>query len=130
MEEERDEKNCTSQLREFETSKQYEENSNIVVQKYIDDLAETQKSIVLNDLIEDSEAARENVDGDIYNNSADKIEVQDDDEKEENEHIKMYEEDANNSSYEYEENEAEDGDKIHCVSISPIFELQFDLNNS
>ena len=61
--------------------------SNIVVQKYIDDLAKTQKSIHFNDLDEENEAAREEVDRDIYNNTANKIEVQDDDKNEENEHI-------------------------------------------
>jgi hypothetical protein len=38
---------------------------NIVVQKHIDDLAETQKNTNLNDLDEESETAREEVDG-IY----------------------------------------------------------------
>ena len=55
--------------------------SNIVVQKYIDDLAETQKNIDLNNLDEENEAAREEIDRDIYNNITDKIEVQDDDKK-------------------------------------------------
>ena len=95
--------------------------SNIVVQKYIDDLAETQKNIDLNDLDEENEAAREEIDRDIYNNITDKIEVQDDDEKRENEHIKMYEEDENNSSHENEEDEDEDGDEIYCVSVFLIF---------
>ena len=94
--------------------------SNIVVQKYIDDLAETQKNIDLNNLDEENEAAREEIDRDIYNNITDKIEVQDDDKKK-NEHIKMYEEDENNSSHENEEDEDEDGDEIYCVSVFLIF---------
>jgi hypothetical protein len=40
------------------TNKKYEEKSNIVIQKYIDDLALTQKSIDLNDLDEESEETR------------------------------------------------------------------------
>jgi hypothetical protein len=68
------------------TNKQYKEKSNIVIHKYIDNLALTQESIDLNDLHEESEEARENVDGDVYNNFADKIEVYDDDLEEENEH--------------------------------------------
>ena len=47
--------------------------SNIFVQKSIDDLAKIQKDIHLNDLDEESEAAREDVSGDIYNNTVDKI---------------------------------------------------------
>ena len=95
--------------------------SHIVVQKYIDDLAETQKSIDLNDLDEGNEEVREEVDGDIYNSFADKIEVQDDDddEEEEEDHIKMYEEDKNNFMYENEEDEV--GDEIYFVSIALIF---------
>ena len=54
--------------------------------------------------------AKEEVDWDIYNNIADKIEVQDDDEEEENEHIKMYEEDENNSYHVNKEDENEDED--------------------
>jgi hypothetical protein len=93
--------------------------SNIVVQKYIDDLAETQKNIDLNDLDEESEEAREEVDGNAYNNTADKNGVHDDGEDEENEQIKMYEEDDNNSLHgnEEDEDEDEDGDEIYCVSI-------------
>ena len=49
--------------------------SNIVLQKYIDDLAKTQKNIYLNDLDKENEEVREDVDGDIYNSFADKIEV-------------------------------------------------------
>ena len=93
--------------------------SHIVVQKYIDDLAETQKSIDLNDLDEENEEVREEVDGDIYNSFADKIEVQDDDGEEEEDHIKMYEEDKNNFMYGNEENEV--GDEIYFVSIALIF---------
>jgi hypothetical protein len=93
--------------------------SNIVVQKYIDDLAETQKNIDLNDLDEESEEAREEVDRDAYDNTADKIEVHNDDEDEENGHIKMYEEDDNNFPHENEEDE--DEHEIYCVSIALIF---------
>ena len=94
---------------------------NIVVQKYIEDLAETQKMIDLNDLDEESEEAIEEVDGNTCNKIADNTEVQDDDEEEENDHIKIYEEDENKSSYENEEYEDEDGNKIDCVSIALIF---------
>ena len=90
--------------------------SNIVVQKYIDDLAETQKSIELNDLDEENEEARKEVYREICNNIADMIEVQDDDKEEENEDIKMYEKNDNNSSH-----ENGDGDKIYCISIALIF---------
>ena len=100
------------------TNKQYEKKSNIIVQKCIDDLSEIQKISYLNDLDEENEEAREDVGGDIYNNSADKIEVQDDDEEEENEPIKMYEEDENNSSHENKEDEDEDGNKIYYLSIA------------
>ena len=48
------------------------------------------------------------------------IEVQDD-EEEENEHIKMYEENENNLQHENKEDENENGDKIYCVSISLVF---------
>ena len=68
-----------------------------------------------------SEEAREEVDGDTYNNTVDIIKVQDDDEEEENKHTKMYEEDENTSSYENEEIEDEDGDEIYYVSIVLIF---------
>ena len=79
----------------------------------------------MNDLDEESEKAREEVDGDAYNNTTDKIEVLDDDEEKENEHIKMYEEDYNNSLHEYEENkdEDEDRDEIYYVNIAFIFIL-------
>jgi hypothetical protein len=94
--------------------------TNIVVQKHIDDLAETQKSTDLNDLDEDlDEPAREELDADIYNNTAENIEVQDDGENEENEHIKVYEADKNTFSNENEEDEEEDEDD--CVSISIIY---------
>ena len=66
------------------------------MQKYIDDLVETQKNKDLNDLDEENKEAKEKVAWDIYNNIADKIEVQDDAQEEENEHIKMYGEDENN----------------------------------
>ena len=89
------------------TNKQYEKKSNIIVQKCIDDLSEIQKISYLNDLDEENEEAREDVGGDIYNNSADKIEVQDDDE-----------EDENNSSHENKEDEDEDGNKIYYLSIA------------
>jgi hypothetical protein len=92
---------------------------NIVVQKYIEDLAETQKSMDLNDLQEESEEAGGEADGDTYNKMADNTEVQDNDE--ENDHIKIYEEDENNSLYENEEDEDEDADKIDCVSITLLF---------
>ena len=95
--------------------------SNIVVQKYIDDLAETPKSINLNHLDEESEETREEVDEDVYNNIADKIELHDNDEEKKNEQIKMYEEDDNNSPHENEEDEDEDGDVIYCVSIVLMF---------
>ena len=52
------------------------------------------------------------IDGNVYNNTPNKIEVHDDDEEEQNEHIKMYEED---------EHEDEDGDKTYCVSFALIF---------
>ena len=86
------------------------------MQKYIDDLAETQKSIEFNDLDEENEEARKEVYREICTNIADKIEVQDDDKEEENEHIKMYEDNENNSSH-----KNEDGDKIYCISIALIF---------
>ena len=105
----------TKRVRERASSMR--KKSNIVVQKYIDDLAETQKSIDLNDLDEESEEAREEVDGDVYNNTADKIGVHDDGEEEEDEQIKMYEEDDNNSLHGNEEDEDEDGDEIYYVSI-------------
>ena len=97
--------------------------SNAVVQNYIDDLAETSKSIDLNDLDEESGEAREEVDGDVYINTMDKIGVHDDDEEDENEQIKMYEKDDNNSSHENEEDkdENEDEDEIYYVSIALIF---------
>ena len=60
------------------------------MQKYIDDLVETQKNKDLNDLDEENKEAKEKVVWDIYNNIADKIEVQDDAQEEENEQIKMY----------------------------------------
>ena len=49
--------------------------SNIVVQKYIDDLVGTEKSIHLKDLDKQNEELREEVDGDIKKNFVDKIEV-------------------------------------------------------
>ena len=95
--------------------------SNVVVHKYIDDLAESQNNINFNDLNKESEETKMKVDGDAYNTTADKIEVHNDDEKEENEHIKMYEEDHNNILYKNVENEDEDEDNIYCVSIVFIF---------
>jgi hypothetical protein len=98
--------------------------SNIVVRKPIDDLAETQKSTDLNDLDEDLDvAAKEEFDVDICNNTAENIEIQDDGENEENEHIKVYEADENTFSNENKEDEEEDedDDKIYCVSISFIY---------
>ena len=66
------------------------------MQKYIDDLVKTQKNKYLDDLDEENKEAKEKVAWDIYNNTADKIEVQDDAQEEDNEHIKMYREDENN----------------------------------
>ena len=57
------------------------QKSNIVVQKYIDDLAESQNNINLNNLDEKNEEVKKEVDGDIYNSFANKIEVQDDDDE-------------------------------------------------
>ena len=57
--------------------------SNIIVRKFIYDLAETQNSLDLNDLDEESEEAREEVDEDIHHNTADKLEVQNDHEEKE-----------------------------------------------
>ena len=74
--------------------------SNIVMQKYKDYLAKSQKSIDLNDIDKENEEARKDVDWDIYNNTPYRIEVQDDDDEKENEHIKMYEKNECNSSYE------------------------------
>ena len=74
--------------------------SNIVMQKYKDYLAKSQKSIDLNDMDKENEEARKDVDWDIYNNTPYRIEVQDDDDEKENEHIKMYEKNECNSSYE------------------------------
>ena len=48
----------------------------------------------------ENEEARKDVDWDIYNNTPYRIEVQDDDDEKENEHIKMYEKNECNSSYE------------------------------
>jgi hypothetical protein len=59
--------------------------------------------------------------GYIYNNAVDKIEVHDNDEEEENEHIKMYEEDDNNSPHKNQEDEYEDGEKNYYISISLLF---------
>ncbi len=68
--------------------------------KYKDYLAKSQKSIDLNDMDKENEEARKDVDWDIYNNTPYRIEVQDDDDEKENEHIKMYEKNECNSSYE------------------------------
>ena len=70
------------------------------MQKYKDYLAKSQKSIDLNDMDKENEEARKDVDWDIYNNTPYRIEVQDDDDEKENEHIKMYEKNECNSSYE------------------------------
>jgi hypothetical protein len=112
----------TKRVRERASSMR--KKSNIVVRKPIDDLAETQNSTDLNDLDEDLDvAAREELDVDIYNNTAENIEVQDDGENEENEHIKVYEADENTFSNENEEDEEEDedDDEFYCVSISLIY---------
>ena len=76
------------------------EKSNIVVQKYTD-------CIELNGLNEECEEAR------------DEIEVQVGDDEEENDYIKIYEKNENNSPHENEEDEA--GVKIDCVTIDLIF---------
>lgn len=81
IEEEKDKNDCILQQREFE-------NKQAVC-------AKTQKSLNLNDLDEENEQTKEEVDGDVYNNTADKIEVHNDDEEEENDHIKMYEKNDN-----------------------------------
>ena len=47
-----------------------EKKSNIVVQKYIDNLAETPKCIDLNDLDEKTKETRDKIGGDTYNNIA------------------------------------------------------------
>lgn len=47
----------------------------------MENLAKTQKNINLNDLDEDIEEAREELDGDQSNNIADLIEVQEEDEQ-------------------------------------------------
>ena len=73
----------------------------------------------MNDLDKKNEEVRKEVDGDIYNSFADKIEVQDDDKEEEDEHIKMYEEYENNFPCKSEEDEV--GDEIYFVSIIFIF---------
>ena len=77
----------------------------------------------MNDLDEESGEAREEVDEDVYNNTANKIGVHDNDEEEENELTKMYKKNDDNSSHENEKNEDEDvdGDGIYCVSIALIF---------
>ena len=58
--------------------------------------------------------------GYVYNNSANKIKVHNDDEKKENEHIKMYGEDENNSLHKNKEDEDKNGDKTYCVIIALI----------
>jgi hypothetical protein len=64
--------------------------------------------------------ARVEIDGDVYNNGANQIEVQDDgDEEDEHEHVKIFQVDVNNFPYKNEENEA--GDEIDCVNIDLIF---------
>ena len=82
--------------------------SNIVVQKDTDDLVESKNKVDLNDLDEESEEAREELDGDVYNNSANQIGTCDDAEEEE--------EEENDSSQESEEYGAED--EIYSVSIN------------
>jgi hypothetical protein len=85
----------------------------------MNNLAETQMNIDINDLDEKSEETKKEVDGDVYNNTTDKIEVHDNNEEEENEHIKMYEDYEKNSPHENEEHdhEAEVEDEIYYVSI-------------
>ena len=69
-----------------------------------------------------NEEARVEFDEDVYKNNANHIEVQDDDDgEEENEYIKFFEEDVNNSPHENKEDEA--GDEIDCVSIHFIFTI-------
>lgn len=68
---------------------------------------------------EENEEARQELDGDVYNNTVNQIETQDDYEEEKYEHINMHEEDENNFSHENEKYEA--GDKVYSVSIHFIF---------
>jgi hypothetical protein len=69
---------------------------------------------------ESSKEARVELAVDVYKNKTNQIEVQDDgDEEEENEHVKIFEEDVNNSPYENKETEG--GDEIDYVSIDLIF---------
>ena len=73
-------------------------------------------------LDKESEEARVELDKDVYKDNANQVEVQDDDdEEEEYEHIKIFEEDMNNSSHENKEDVA--GDEIDCVSIDFIFTI-------
>jgi hypothetical protein len=83
--------------------------SNIVVQKYTDNLAKTEKSIDLNDLDEEGEEAREELDGDVYNNTANQIGTGEDAEEEE----------ENDYSHESEEYGTEDD--IYSISIYLLF---------
>ena len=48
-------------------------NSNIVVQKYIDDLVYIEKSIDLNDLDEESEEGRIELSGNVYKNTVNQM---------------------------------------------------------
>jgi hypothetical protein len=84
--------------------------SNRVVQKFTEDVAESEKSIDLNDLDEEDEEAREEVDGDVYNNTAKQIGTCEDVEEEGEE---------NDSSHESEEYGT--GDEIYSVSIHILF---------
>ena len=89
--------------------------SNIVVQKYNHDLAESEKSIDLNDLDKENEKAREELDGDIYNNTANQIGTCDEAEEEDEDDI----DEENDSSYESGEYEA--GYENYSVSIHLLF---------
>jgi hypothetical protein len=88
--------------------------SNSVVQKYTDDLAESEKSIDLNDLDEEGEEAREELDGDVYNNTAKHIGTCEDAEEEGEE---------NHSSHESEKYGT--GDEIYYISIH-IYLISFE----
>ena len=84
--------------------------SNRVVQKFTEDVAESKKNIDLNDLDEEGEEAREEVDGDVYNNIAKQIGTCKDVEEEGEE---------NDSSHKSEEYGT--GDEIYSVSIHILF---------
>jgi hypothetical protein len=80
--------------------------SNKVVQKFTEDLAESEKSIDLNDLDEEGEEAREEVDGDVYNNTAKRIGTCED-----------VEEEGEENDFSHENEEYGTGDEIYSVSI-------------